>query len=121
MVAQIERSIEVRPSFNKEHSTHRVSSFTLERIPLQHGAIFGPVTLAYETWGTLNAAGDNAILVTHALTGSAHAHDPEQPDDPKVAWWNPLIGPGRPIDTSRYFVVCSNVLGGCHFQGPAHA
>ncbi len=120
MVAQIERSIGVRPSFNKQHSTHRVSSYTLERMPLQSGTIFGPVTLAYETWGTLNAAGDNAILVTHALTGSAHAYDPEQPDDPKVAWWNPLIGPGRPIDTSRYFVVCSNVLGGCAGStGPA--
>jgi homoserine O-acetyltransferase len=114
MVAQIERSIEVRPSFNKQHSTHRVSSYTLERMPLQTGAVFGPVTLAYETWGTLNAAGDNAILVTHALTGNAHAHDPEHPDDAKQAWWNPLIGPGRPIDTSRYFVICSNVLGSCY-------
>ncbi|HEY4386987.1 MAG TPA: homoserine O-acetyltransferase [Ktedonobacteraceae bacterium] len=114
MVAQIERSIEVRPSFNKQNSTHRVSSYTLERMPLQTGAVFGPVTLAYETWGTLNAAGDNAILVTHALTGNAHAHDPEHPDDSKQAWWNPLIGPGRPIDTSRYFVICSNVLGSCY-------
>jgi homoserine O-acetyltransferase/O-succinyltransferase len=116
MVAQVERSVEVRPSLNSkkiQNSTHRVSSYTFERMPLQTGAVFGPVTLAYETWGTLNAAGDNAILITHALTGNAHAHDPEHPDDAKVAWWNPLIGPGKAIDTSRYFVVCSNVLGGC--------
>ena len=83
-------------------------------LPLQRGGQFGPVTLAYETWGTLNAEGDNAILITHALTGNSHAHDAERPDDTKVAWWNPLIGPGRPFDTSRYFVICSNVLGGCY-------
>jgi homoserine O-acetyltransferase len=71
------------------------------------------VTLAYETWGTLNAEGDNAILITHALTGNTHAHDADYPDDTKRAWWNPLIGPGRFFDTSRYYVVCSNVVGGC--------
>src|SRR5689334_13577859 len=59
MVAQVERSIEVRPSFNEQHSTHRVASYTLERMSLQTGAVFGPVTLAYETWGTLNTARDN--------------------------------------------------------------
>lgn len=89
-------------------------TYTFERLPLQHGGDFGPITLAYETWGTLNAEGDNAILITHALTGSAHAHDVERPDDPKAAWWNPLIGAGRPFDTSRYFVICSNILGGCY-------
>jgi homoserine O-acetyltransferase/O-succinyltransferase len=78
------------------------------------------VTLAYETWGTLNSAGDNAILLTHALTGNAHAHDPQQPNDARAAWWNPLVGPGRPFDTERYFVICSNVLGGCYGStGPA--
>lgn len=90
------------------------ASYTFDALPLQRSGTFGPVTLAYETWGTLNATGDNAILVTHALTGNAHAHDAEQPDDTKIAWWNPLIGPGRPIDTTRYFVICSNVLGGCY-------
>ena len=91
-----------------------VSTYTFDSLPLQQGGQFGPVTLAYETWGTLNAVGDNAILIAHALTGSSHAYDPEHPDDSKVAWWNPLIGPGRPFDTSRYFVICSNVLGGCY-------
>lgn len=96
------------------HEAYNVSSYTFDRLSLQRGGEFGPVTLAYETWGTLNAAADNAILITHALTGDAHAHDVEQPDSPKVAWWNPLVGPGRTFDTSRYFVICSNVLGSCY-------
>lgn len=90
-----------------------VKTFTFDALPLHLGGQFGPVTLAYETWGTLNAAGDNAVLITHALTGSSHAHDVGHPDNMKAAWWNPLIGPGRFFDTSRYFVICSNVLGGC--------
>jgi homoserine O-acetyltransferase len=93
---------------------HTEASWTFDELPLQLGGSFGPVTLAYETWGTLNSAGDNAILLTHALTGNAHAHDIEHPDEPRAAWWNPLIGPGRPFDTERYFVICSNVLGGCY-------
>ena len=92
----------------------QVHTYTFDSLPLQRGGQLGPVTLAYETWGTLNAERDNAILITHALTGNSHAHDPQRPDDPKAAWWNPLIGPGRPFDTSRYFVICSNVLGSCY-------
>ncbi len=94
--------------------TNRVKTCTFDALPLQLGGQFGPVTLAYETWGTLNAEGDNVVLITHALTGNTHAHDAERPDDTKVAWWNPLIGPGRFFDTSRYFVICSNILGGCY-------
>lgn len=98
----------------------QVQTYTFDVLPLQRGGQLEPVTLAYETWGTLNAQADNAILVTHALTGNSHAHDAMRPDDPKVAWWNPLIGPGRFFDTSRYFVICSNVLGGCTGStGPA--
>jgi homoserine O-acetyltransferase len=95
-------------------STLPLKTFTFEALPLRMGGTFGPVTLAYETWGTLNAAGDNAVLITHALTGNTHAHDAQRPDDTKIAWWNPLIGPGRFFDTSRYFVICSNILGGCY-------
>ena len=98
----------------------QVQTYTFDVLPLQRGGQLGPVTLAYETWGTLNAQADNAILITHALTGNSHAHDEVRPDDTKVAWWNPLIGPGRFFDTSRYFVICSNVLGGCAGStGPA--
>jgi homoserine O-acetyltransferase len=90
------------------------TTWTCDVLPLQMGGSLTAVTLAYETWGTLNSAGDNAILVTHALTGDAHAHDDGRPDDPRAAWWNPLIGPGRPLDTERFFVICSNILGGCY-------
>src|SRR5437764_387878 len=92
----------------------QVQTYTFDVLPLQRGGQLGPVTLAYETWGTLNAQADNAILITHALTGNSHAHDEVCPNDTKVAWWNPLIGPGRFFDTSRYFVICSNVLGSCY-------
>jgi homoserine O-acetyltransferase len=95
-------------------TVHTAATWTFEELMLQSGHTFGPVTLAYETWGTLNSTGDNAILLTHALTGDAHAHDVERPDDPRAAWWNPLIGPGRFFDTNRYFIICSNVLGGCY-------
>ena len=88
--------------------------FTFDSLPLQRGGHIAPVTVAYETWGKLNATGDNAVLITHALTGSSHAHDTENPGDPKAAWWNPLIGLGRFFDTSRYYVICSNILGGCY-------
>ena len=95
-------------------SAQGLKTFSFETLPLQLGGQLGPVTVAYETWGNLNAARDNAVLIAHALTGSSHAHDAECPDDTKVAWWNPLIGPGRFFDTSRYFVICSNMLGGCY-------
>ena len=78
-----------------------LKTFAFETLPLQLGGQLGPVTVAYETWGSLNAAGDNAVLIAHALTGSSHAHDAEHLDNTKVAWWNPLIGPGRFFDTSR--------------------
>jgi homoserine O-acetyltransferase len=94
--------------------SNRVHLYTFDSLPLQRGGQFGPITVAYETWGKLNAEGDNAVLITHALTGSSHAHDTERPDDTKVAWWNPLIGPGRFFDTSRYFIICSNILGSCY-------
>ncbi|GHO75761.1 homoserine O-acetyltransferase [Ktedonobacter sp. SOSP1-85] len=117
MVAQINYTKRVLTPIREEQST---GTYTLDRLSLQRGGLLGPITVAYETWGTLNALGTNAILVTHALTGDTHAHDSEHPDDTKIAWWNPLIGPGRPIDTNRYFVICSNVLGGCSGStGPA--
>ena len=79
-----------------------------------------PVTVAYETWGTLSPARDNAVLLCHALTGDSHAAGPVEPGHPQLGWWNPLIGPGRAIDTDRFFVVCPNVLGGCQgTTGPA--
>jgi homoserine O-acetyltransferase len=78
------------------------------------GERLSPVTVAYETYGELNAAADNAILVCHALTGSAHAAGLST-DDPKSAgWWDSFIGDGKTLDTRKYFVICSNFLGGCY-------
>ncbi len=71
------------------------------------------VSLAYETWGELDASGTNAVLVVHALTGDSHAAGGADEDHKRGGWWEPVIGPGRPIDTDEYFVICSNVLGGC--------
>jgi homoserine O-acetyltransferase len=81
--------------------------------PLERGGGLSEVTVAYETWGALDPSGGNAVLVLHALTGDSHAAGPAGPGHPTPGWWGPLIGPGAPIDTDRYFVVCPNVLGGC--------
>lgn len=89
---------------------------------LSLGASLPEFELAYETYGELNEARDNAILLIHALTGDAHAAGRHEASDPKAGWWDPMIGPGRPVDTARYFVVCANVLGGCSGStGPCSA
>jgi homoserine O-acetyltransferase len=78
------------------------------------------VTVAYETWGTLAPDASNAVLVLHALTGDSHAAGPPGPGHRQPGWWDGMIGPGAPIDTNRFFVVCPNVLGGCQgTTGPA--
>jgi len=79
---------------------------------LECGEKLESVTLAYETYGRLNPGKTNAILLVHALTGDAHAAG-FHPDDRKPGWWDEMIGPGRAFDTDKYFVICSNVLGGC--------
>lgn len=72
-----------------------------------------PVTLAYETWGKLNSAGTNAVLILHALTGDSHVVGEAGPGHPTAGWWNQVVGPGKAIDTNRYFVLAPNILGGC--------
>lgn len=76
------------------------------------GGRLDEVVVAYETYGHLNDAADNAVYVCHALTGDAHAAG-LHPGDTRPGWWDTFIGPGRPLDTDRFFVVCSNLLGGC--------
>ena len=89
---------------------------------LEGGGVLAGYTVAYETWGHLDADGGNAVLVCHALTGDAHAAGPSGPGQPTSGWWDDLIGPGRALDTDRLFVVCANVLGGCQGStGPASA
>ena len=79
---------------------------------LESGENFGPITLAYETYGELNVDRSNAVLICHALSGDAHVagyHKGEK----KPGWWDDMVGPGKAFDTDKYFVICSNVLGGC--------
>jgi len=79
----------------------------------ERGGLIPSVRVAYETWGTLDGDGANAVLVEHALTGDSHVVGPPGPGHPTGGWWDGLVGPGRPLDTDRFFVVCANVLGGC--------
>jgi homoserine O-acetyltransferase len=79
---------------------------------LESGEKLGPITLAYETYGQLNREKSNAILVLHALSGDAHAAT-LHPGDPNPGWWDSLIGPGKGLDTDKYFIICSNNIGGC--------
>ena len=83
-----------------------------EEITLESCEKLGPITVAYETYGKLNDQRSNAILILHALSGDAHAAGFHKGDE-KPGWWDDMIGPGRAFDTNKYFVICSNVLGGC--------
>jgi homoserine O-acetyltransferase len=79
----------------------------------ERGGVLPSVRVAYETWGTLAPDASNAVLVEHALTGDSHVVGPAGPGHATPGWWDGLIGPGAPVDTDRFFVVCANVLGGC--------
>lgn len=84
-----------------------------EELELESGKRLKDVTIAYETYGTLNKQKSNAILVCHPLSGDAHAAGWHE-GDRKPGWWDNIIGPGKCLDTDRYFIICSNVIGGCH-------
>jgi hypothetical protein len=93
--------------------TRRAVLFTPNApLRLDSGAALAPVEVAYETYGRLDARRANAVVICHALTGDAHAAghhgDPDRP-----GWWDNFIGPGKPVDTDRFFVICANLLGGC--------
>jgi homoserine O-acetyltransferase len=90
-----------------------VTVFDDRPFALRAGATLSAITVAYETWGTLSPARDNAVLLCHALTGDSHAAGPVEPGHSGLGWWDALVGSGRAIDTDRFFVVCPNVLGGC--------
>jgi len=91
--------------------------FTFAQSPdemvLDCGVHLGPITLAYETIGELNADRSNAILILHAFSGDSHVAGYLHENDDRPGWWDNMVGPGKPIDTSRYFIICSNILGGC--------
>jgi len=107
-----------------EHDKNRVTVgivekkfFTFAHPPdemvLESGARLGPVTLAYETYGQPDADKSNVVLILHALSGDSHAAGVYHPQDEKPGWWDNMVGPGKGIDTEKYFVVCSNILGSC--------
>lgn len=91
-----------------------------EKMVLESGARLGPITVAYETYGELNEDKSNVVLVAHALSGDSHAAGFYSEDDPKPGWWDFMIGPDKGIDTNKYFVISTNILGSCRgTTGPA--
>ena len=84
-----------------------------DRLKLEGGARLSPVTIAYETCGYLNPDKTNVILILHALSGDSHMAGYYSPKDAKPGWWDIMVGPGKGIDTDRYFVICSNIIGSC--------
>ena len=110
----------LRADADTAFSTGAVALFPPDQpLALDAGAAIAPWQIAYETAGTLNAARTNAVLVCHALTGDQHVAS-THPVTGKPGWWETLVGPGKPVDTGRYFVICANVLGGCMgTTGPA--
>jgi homoserine O-acetyltransferase len=98
---------------------YRLDVSALDALALDCGASLGPFTVAYTTYGTLNADKSNAILICHALTGDQFVAE-TNPITGKPGWWDTMVGPGLTLDTDRYFVICTNVLGGCMGStGPA--
>ncbi|MGA0878253.1 MAG: homoserine O-acetyltransferase MetX [Ilumatobacteraceae bacterium] len=90
------------------------------KVALDTGAVMAEVTVAYETWGTLDDRASNAVLLCHAWTGDSHASGPASVGHATPGWWEGVVGPGLAIDTDQWFVVCANVLGGCQGStGPA--
>jgi homoserine O-acetyltransferase len=85
-----------------------------EEMILESGAKLGPITLAYETYGSLNEKKDNVVMVFHALSGNSHAAGYYSENDRKPGWWDNMVGPGKGIDTGKYFVICSNIIGSCY-------
>ncbi|MBF0611909.1 MAG: homoserine O-acetyltransferase [Magnetococcales bacterium] len=94
--------------------TQHITLFQDDPLPLDCGATLSPVRVAYETYGKLNEKKNNVILVCHALSGSAHAAGYHSGESRKPGWWETCIGPGKPFDTNKFFIVCSNNLGGCY-------
>ncbi len=97
---------------NSEKWITETKYFTFDKLILDNKEELKEVTIAYETYGRLNAQQSNAILITHAFTGDAHCAGYHEGDE-KPGWWDNMVGPGKTFDTEKYFIVCSNILGGC--------
>ena len=103
----------VRPVPPPAEAGAQVHAWAMGALRLESGVVLPQVTVTFETWGVLSAAGDNAVLVVHALTGDSHVVGGPGPGQPTAGWWPGSIGEGCPLDPARDFVVCVNVLGGC--------
>lgn len=103
-----------KPVLTVEKQFHTFAEPPAELV-LESGAKLGPITIAYETYGTLNAAKNNAILIAHAFSGDSHVAGryPGDSEGDKPGWWDFMVGPGKGIDTDKYFVICPNILGSC--------
>lgn len=106
---------------NRSHSSGPEPSYTTgshqvfhadEPLLLDWGGVLPSFDIAFETWGTLNSSKSNAILLHTGLSASSHAHS--TPENPKPGWWESFIGPGAPLDTSKYYIICTNVIGSCY-------
>ncbi len=114
-----EADLEARRRSEVDHPTSLVARFENDPLPLDSGVSLPAWQIAYQTYGTLNASRSNAILLCHALTGDQHAAN-RHPVTGRAGWWDALVGPGKPVDTDHFFVICANVLGGCSgTTGPA--
>ena len=117
------KSVSVRPEDRSQEANNPTSLVAKfgpdEPLRLDCGVDLAPFQIAYQTYGTLNADKSNAILICHALTGDQHVFN-TNPVTGKPGWWGTMVGPGKALDTERYFIICSNVLGGCMGStGPA--
>ena len=115
--AKGERNLRLAEANNPSSKVLRLPAS--EPLKLACDQLLGPISIAYETYGELNAEKSNAILVCHALTGDQYVAS-THPVTHKPGWWSTLVGPGKPVDTNRFFVICANILGGCMGStGPA--
>ncbi|WMS42882.1 homoserine O-acetyltransferase [Acuticoccus sp. MNP-M23] len=114
-----EADLEARRRSEVDHPSSLVARFDNDPLTLDAGVSLPSWQIAYQTYGTLDAARSNAILLCHALTGDQHAAN-RHPVTGRAGWWDALVGPGKPVDTDHFFVICANVLGGCSgTTGPA--
>ena len=104
--------VQLSQNIEKVETNYYKFAYPPNKLSLDFGEKLGPITLAYETYGELNSKKSNAVLVLHALSGDAHAAGFHEKDE-KPGWWNEMIGPGKGLDTEKYFLICSNVIGGC--------
>ena len=120
-MAEVRLKPDLRDRLSEAENPHsQVARFGLDQpLKLDAGVELAPFQIAYQTYGTLNSARSNAMLICHALTGDQHAVN-VHPVTGKPGWWETMVGSGKPIDTDRYFIICPNVVGACMgTTGPA--